>query len=92
MKRAVLAGALSALALAGVGSALHAAEGDWPVKPSPPFIPGHEGYGTVVALGPGVDDLAVGDKVGKERMLVFALAALAVGDQAAIHLTADAEM
>ncbi len=21
---------------------LHAADGDWPVKPSPPFIPGHE--------------------------------------------------
>ena len=21
---------------------LHAASGDWPVKPSPPFIPGHE--------------------------------------------------
>ena len=25
---------------------LHAADGDWPVKPSPPFIPGHEGGGT----------------------------------------------
>ena len=43
---------------------LHAAHGDWPVKPTPPFIPGHEGYGTVVALGEGVDDLKVGDKVG----------------------------
>lgn len=43
---------------------LHAAHGDWPVKPSPPFVPGHEGYGTVVALGPGVEDLAIGDKVG----------------------------
>lgn len=43
---------------------LHAAHGDWPVKPSPPFVPGHEGYGTVVALGPGVTDLKVGDKVG----------------------------
>lgn len=43
---------------------LHAAQGDWPVKPSPPFIPGHEGYGVVVALGEGVDDLEVGDKVG----------------------------
>jgi propanol-preferring alcohol dehydrogenase len=43
---------------------LHAAHGDWPVKPTPPFIPGHEGYGTVVAIGDGVDDLAVGDKVG----------------------------
>jgi propanol-preferring alcohol dehydrogenase len=25
---------------------LHAAHGDWPVKPQPPFVPGHEGYGT----------------------------------------------
>jgi alcohol dehydrogenase-like protein len=22
---------------------LHAADGDWPVRPAPPFIPGHEG-------------------------------------------------
>ncbi|KMO71449.1 alcohol dehydrogenase AdhP [Mycolicibacterium chlorophenolicum] len=43
---------------------LHAAHGDWPVKPTPPFVPGHEGYGTVVAVGDGVDDLKVGDKVG----------------------------
>jgi propanol-preferring alcohol dehydrogenase len=32
---------------------IHAARGEWPVKPSPPFIPGHEGVGTVVRLGPG---------------------------------------
>jgi len=32
---------------------LHAAEGDWPVKPKPPFIPGHEGAGVVVAIGGG---------------------------------------
>jgi len=43
---------------------LHAAEGDWPVKPSPPFIPGHEGVGSVVALGEGVKSLKVGDLVG----------------------------
>lgn len=43
---------------------LHAAHGDWPVKPQPPFIPGHEGVGEVVALGDGVTDLAVGDLVG----------------------------
>ena len=24
---------------------LHAADGDWPAKPVPPFIPGHEGAG-----------------------------------------------
>ena len=33
---------------------LHAADGDWPVKPTPPFVPGHEGVGRVVALGSGV--------------------------------------
>ncbi|SEE62435.1 alcohol dehydrogenase, propanol-preferring [Arthrobacter alpinus] len=43
---------------------LHAAEGDWPVKPSPPFVPGHEGVGEVVALGDGVTSLSVGDRVG----------------------------
>jgi len=43
---------------------LHAAEGDWPVKPSPPFVPGHEGVGEVVALGEGVTSLALGDLVG----------------------------
>lgn len=43
---------------------LHAAEGDWPVKPSPPFVPGHEGVGEVVAVGPGVTDVKVGDMVG----------------------------
>jgi D-arabinose 1-dehydrogenase-like Zn-dependent alcohol dehydrogenase len=32
---------------------IHAAHGDWPVKPSPPFVPGHEGVGLVVELGPG---------------------------------------
>ncbi|WP_167995986.1 alcohol dehydrogenase AdhP [Arthrobacter pigmenti] len=43
---------------------LHAAEGDWPVKPSPPFVPGHEGVGEVVSVGEGVTDVAVGDFVG----------------------------
>lgn len=43
---------------------LHAASGDWPVKPSPPFIPGHEAAGIVAALGPGVTNLKVGDAVG----------------------------
>ncbi|WP_192826141.1 alcohol dehydrogenase AdhP [Janibacter melonis] len=43
---------------------LHAAEGDWPVKPQPPFVPGHEGVGEVVELGDGVTTLAVGDMVG----------------------------
>jgi propanol-preferring alcohol dehydrogenase len=43
---------------------LHAAEGDWPIKPTPPFIPGHEGVGDVVAVGPGVGHLREGDRVG----------------------------
>jgi len=42
---------------------IHAAHGDWPVKPSPPFIPGHEGVGIVTELGPGVTEVAVGDRV-----------------------------
>ncbi|MBR1205175.1 MULTISPECIES: alcohol dehydrogenase AdhP [unclassified Bradyrhizobium] len=43
---------------------LHAAEGDWPVKPALPFIPGHEVAGVVAALGPGVTDFKPGDPVG----------------------------
>jgi propanol-preferring alcohol dehydrogenase len=43
---------------------LHAADGDWPVKPALPLIPGHEGAGTVVALGEGVTDIKIGDRVG----------------------------
>lgn len=43
---------------------LHAARGDWPVKPNPPFIPGHEGAGIVAAVGPGVTHVKEGDAVG----------------------------
>ncbi|SEA15999.1 alcohol dehydrogenase AdhP [Rubrimonas cliftonensis] len=43
---------------------LHAAMGDWPVKPTAPFIPGHEGVGEVAALGAGVTHLKEGDRVG----------------------------
>ncbi|CAH1651356.1 MULTISPECIES: alcohol dehydrogenase AdhP [unclassified Chelatococcus] len=43
---------------------LHAAEGDWPVKPNPPFIPGHEGVGFVSAVGAGVTHVKEGDRVG----------------------------
>tara|TARA_B100000614_G_scaffold185042_3_gene165700 strand:- start:11178 stop:12212 length:1035 start_codon:yes stop_codon:yes gene_type:complete len=43
---------------------LHAAHGDWPVKPEPPFIPGHEGVGHVVAVGDGVKHVKEGDRVG----------------------------
>ena len=42
---------------------IHAAHGDWPVKPTPPFVPGHEGVGIVTGLGRGVSGLAEGDRV-----------------------------
>ena len=42
---------------------IHAAHGDWPVKPTPPFIPGHEGVGYVEKLGTGVSTRAIGDRV-----------------------------
>lgn len=43
---------------------LHAMHGDWPIKPSLPFIPGHEGVGEVVEIGEGITHLKIGDKVG----------------------------
>ena len=43
---------------------LHAVKGDWPVKPKPPFIPGHEGVGTVAAIGRAVRGVKEGDRVG----------------------------
>lgn len=43
---------------------LHAVDGDWPVKPKMPLIPGHEGVGYVVAVGPGVKNVKEGDAVG----------------------------
>lgn len=43
---------------------LHAARGDWPVKPTLPFIPGHEGVGYVAAVGQGVTHVKEGDAVG----------------------------
>jgi propanol-preferring alcohol dehydrogenase len=43
---------------------LHAANGDWPVKPVPPFIPGHEGIGLVTEVGAGVKTVKAGDRVG----------------------------
>jgi alcohol dehydrogenase, propanol-preferring len=43
---------------------LHAAQGDWPVKPQLPFIPGHEGVGYVVAAGREVTAIKEGDRIG----------------------------
>jgi alcohol dehydrogenase, propanol-preferring len=43
---------------------IHAARGEWPVKPSPPFIPGHEGVGIIERVGPGnAHGLSVGNRV-----------------------------
>lgn len=43
---------------------LHAVEGDWPVKPGLPLIPGHEGVGHVAAVGKDVRSVKEGDRVG----------------------------
>jgi alcohol dehydrogenase, propanol-preferring len=43
---------------------LHAVDGDWPVKPIMPLIPGHEGVGIVAAVGRGVTNVKEGDRVG----------------------------
>ncbi|MFJ9948708.1 alcohol dehydrogenase AdhP [Kitasatospora sp. NPDC091207] len=42
---------------------IHAAHGDWPVKPAPPFVPGHEGVGVVEAAGDQVRHVQVGERV-----------------------------
>jgi alcohol dehydrogenase, propanol-preferring len=43
---------------------LHAAQGDWPLKPKLPFIPGHEAVGLIVAVGAEVSLVKEGDRVG----------------------------
>ena len=52
---------------------LHAAEGDWPVKPNPPFIPGHEAVGHVVAVGIGIAHVKEGNRIGILRALPWRL-------------------
>jgi propanol-preferring alcohol dehydrogenase len=42
---------------------IHAAHGDWPVKPTPPFVPGHEAVGIVERVGPQVRTVREGDRV-----------------------------
>ncbi|KAL1744575.1 chaperonin 10-like protein [Schizophyllum fasciatum] len=45
---------------------LHAALGDWPIPPKTPLIGGHEGVGTVVAIGANTSNspVKIGDRVG----------------------------
>ena len=43
---------------------VHACDGDWPVKPKLPLIPGHEALGYVVAIGHEVYNVKEGDIVG----------------------------
>jgi len=43
---------------------LHAANGDWPVRPALPFVPGHEAAGIVAGIGTGVSGFREGDAVG----------------------------
>ena len=43
---------------------LHAARGEWPARPTLPFIPGHEGIGRIAAVGAGVTIVKEGDRVG----------------------------
>lgn len=43
---------------------LHAIDGEWPLKPVLPFVPGHEGVGVVVRAGRDVHGVREGDRVG----------------------------
>lgn len=43
---------------------VHAVDGDWPAPTKLPLIPGHEGAGVVIAVGPGVTGVKPGDRVG----------------------------
>ena len=42
---------------------MHAAHGDWPIKPTLPLILGHEGVGIVERLGPDAGGMSEGDRV-----------------------------
>lgn len=45
---------------------------DWFSYPTPPGAPGHEGWGVVDAVGPGVDGIAAGDHVAMLSQRAFA--------------------
>ncbi len=42
---------------------IHAAKGDWPAKPTVPFVPGHEGIGVIEAAGENVSRDRIGQRV-----------------------------
>jgi propanol-preferring alcohol dehydrogenase len=42
---------------------IHAAHGDWPITPTAPFVPGHEGVGVIEAVGAGVALGRIGTRV-----------------------------
>lgn len=42
---------------------IHAAHGDWPVKPALPIVPGHEGVGIIEKLGDGATGRSIGERV-----------------------------
>lgn len=42
---------------------IHAAQGDWPAKPTLPFVPGHEGIGVIEAVGSQVSKDRIGERV-----------------------------
>src|ERR687886_706669 len=47
--------------------------GKYQFRPEPPFIPGNEGAGEIVALGEGVSRFSIGDKVmSRQRLGAFA--------------------
>jgi propanol-preferring alcohol dehydrogenase len=52
---------------------LLAADGDWPVKPTVPFIPGHEGAGIIAAAGPGVTHVKEGGCARQDQRIENAL-------------------
>ena len=45
------------------GTDIHAAHGDWPAKPTLPFVPGHEGVGLIEKIGRDVTIREVGQRV-----------------------------
>ena len=52
-------------------SQLHMIEGDWATRGVPsmlPIIPGHEVVGSIVEIGPGVEGLALGQRVGAQPL------------------------